>query len=105
MMVMTEDEEQEEEKEEVKLYALLTSTMSNLKSDQLITDFYIVFQPSSHANLNRPNSLHQTGHESRLKALVEERETLMNTGTYSLEDPIINKLDNEIKTLLANGIT
>jgi len=29
----------------------------------------------------------------------------MNTGTYSLEDPIINKLDNEIKTLLANGIT
>jgi hypothetical protein len=33
MMVMTEDEEQEEEKEEVKLYALLTSTMSNLKSD------------------------------------------------------------------------
>jgi len=36
---------------------------------------------------------------------VDERDTLMNTGTYSLEDPIINKLDNEIKTLLANGIT
>jgi hypothetical protein len=29
----------------------------------------------------------------------------MNTGTYSLEDPIITKLDNEIKTLLASGIT
>jgi len=71
----------------------------------LITDFYIVFQPSSHSHLNRASSLHQTGRESRLKALVDERDTLMNTGTYSLEDPIINKLDNEIKTLLANGIT
>lgn len=102
---MPEDEEQEEEKEEVKLCALLTCTMNNLKTDQLITDFYIVFQPSSHAHLNRPNSLHQTGHESRLKALVEERDTLMNTGTYSHEDPIISKLNNEIKTLHANGIT
>lgn len=102
---MTEDEEQEEVKEEVKLCALLTFTMNNLRTDQLTTDFYIVFQPSSHAHLNRPSSLHQTGHESRLKTLLEERDTLMSTGTYSLEDPIINKLNNEIKTLLANGIT
>jgi hypothetical protein len=36
---------------------------------------------------------------------MEERDTLMNTGTYTLEDPIINRLNNEIKTLLANGIT
>jgi len=71
----------------------------------LITDFHIVFQPSSLTRLSRASSLHQTGHESRLKALVEERDTLMNTGTYSLEDPIINKLNDEIKTLLANGIT
>jgi hypothetical protein len=49
--------------------------------------------------------LHQTGHELRLKALIEERDTLMNTGTYSLEDPIINKLNGEIKSLLANGMT
>ena len=97
--------EEEEEEGEVKLCAFLTSTMNNLKTDQLITDYYIMFQPSSQAHLNRPSSLHQTGHESRLKALVEERDTLMNTGTYSLEDPIINKLDYEIKTLLANGIT
>jgi hypothetical protein len=32
-MVMTEDEAQEEEKEEVKLCALLTSTMNKLKTD------------------------------------------------------------------------
>jgi hypothetical protein len=36
---------------------------------------------------------------------MEERDTIMNTGTYSREDPIINKLNDEIKTLLANGIT
>jgi hypothetical protein len=46
--------------------------------------------------------LHQEGQELQLKALVEERDMLMNTGTYSLEDPIIAKLNHEIRTLLSN---
>jgi hypothetical protein len=49
--------------------------------------------------------MQQKGHESQLRGLVEERDTLMNTGTYSLEDPVINKLNDKINTLLSNGIT
>jgi hypothetical protein len=41
-MVMTEDEEQEEEKEEVKLFALLTSTMNKLKTDYFNQSFQCV---------------------------------------------------------------
>jgi hypothetical protein len=49
--------------------------------------------------------LQQEGHELQLKALIEERDVLLNTGTYSLEDPVIAKLNHEIRTLLSNGIT
>ncbi|PNF32420.1 hypothetical protein B7P43_G04890 [Cryptotermes secundus] len=62
-------------------------------------------KPSSNTNLNRPSSLQQEGHELQLKALIEERDVLLNTGTYSLEDPVIAKLNHEIRTLLSNGIT
>ncbi|XP_021933732.1 centrosomal protein of 120 kDa-like isoform X3 [Zootermopsis nevadensis] len=59
-------------------------------------------KPNSDASLNRPTSLQQKMHEPQISALVEERDTLMNTGTYSLQDPVIVKLNEEIRTLLLN---
>jgi hypothetical protein len=72
-----------------------------------MTNFCFVFQPNPNASLNGPTSLQQERHESQLSALVQERDTLMNTGTYSLQDPVIVKLNQEIRTLLMNynGVT
>jgi hypothetical protein len=59
-----------------------------------------VFQQKSNTSLNGPSFLQQEANESQLKALMEERDTLINTGTYSLKDPVIAKLNQEIRTLL-----
>ncbi|XP_069697339.1 centrosomal protein of 120 kDa-like isoform X2 [Periplaneta americana] len=65
-------------------------------------------QPISSTNLNVASSSTQMDkNEVRLRALMEERDTLMNTGNYSLDDPVIVKLNQEIRLLLkrSNGIT
>jgi hypothetical protein len=69
-----------------------------------MTDFHFVFQPNSCGSLNRPTSLQQERYERHLSTLVEERDTLMNSGTYSLQDPVIVKLNHEINSLLMDYI-
>ncbi|KAJ4441086.1 hypothetical protein ANN_10936, partial [Periplaneta americana] len=79
------------------------------QSPQLVNhlSFWLV-DPTSSTNLNVASSSTQMDkNEVRLRALMEERDTLMNTGNYSLDDPVIVKLNQEIRLLLkrSNGIT
>lgn len=39
-------------------------------------------------------------HDERLQALLEERDSLLKTGSYTIDDTIIIKLNNEIRSLM-----
>ncbi|XP_066597045.1 centrosomal protein of 120 kDa-like isoform X1 [Prorops nasuta] len=44
-----------------------------------------------------------TEHEKKLKKLMEERDTLLKTGSYNIDDSIIVNLNSEIRSLLLNN--
>lgn len=39
-------------------------------------------------------------HDERLRALLKERDSLLKTGSYTIDDPIIIKLNMEIRSLM-----
>ncbi|CAL7937004.1 unnamed protein product [Xylocopa violacea] len=40
------------------------------------------------------------GHDERLQTLLEERDSLLKTGSYTIDDTVIMKLNNEIRSLM-----
>ncbi|XP_031839725.1 rha isoform X2 [Nomia melanderi] len=63
-----------------------------------------VFTPTVSSKIQQNNSKHffkkSEECDERLQALLEERESLLKTGSYSNEDTIIKKLNNEIRSLM-----
>lgn len=39
----------------------------------------------------------------RVAKLIEERDTLLQTGVYTMDDPVISELDKEIRQALSNN--
>lgn len=63
-----------------------------------------VFTPSSmnsKISQNANNILKRSEEQNKkLQALVEERDSLLKTGSYTTDDTVIMKLNNEIRSLM-----
>lgn len=64
-----------------------------------------VFTPSSvgskiSKNANKGILKRSDEQDERLQALVEERDSLLKTGSYTIDDTVIMKLNNEIRSLM-----
>ncbi|KAK1131182.1 hypothetical protein K0M31_017470 [Melipona bicolor] len=62
-----------------------------------------VFTPSSNSKIsqNANNILKRSEEQNKkLQALVEERDSLLKTGSYTTDDTVIMKLNNEIRSLM-----
>ncbi|XP_060817242.1 centrosomal protein of 120 kDa isoform X1 [Bombus pascuorum] len=64
-----------------------------------------VFTPSSvgskiSQNANKGILKRSDEQDERLQALVEERDSLLKTGSYTIDDTVIMKLNNEIRSLM-----
>lgn len=55
---------------------------------------------SSHSMARSEISARSEEIDERLKNLIEERDSLLRTGSYSIDDAVIMKLNNEIRSLL-----
>lgn len=64
-----------------------------------------IFSKASQASvqLMSHKSLKSEEHDERLQALIEERDSLLKTGSYTNDDTVIVKLNTEIRNLLMNG--
>jgi len=74
------------------------------KLDEIIT-FKETNQPNE--NNSKPieqkeESQQQTQNKSQIAKLIEERDTLLQTGVYSLDDRVIEEIDKEIQSLISN---
>lgn len=64
-----------------------------------------VFTPNSISskisqNINKSTLKKSEEQNERLQALLEERDSLLKTGSYTIDDTIITKLNNEIRSLM-----
>lgn len=64
-----------------------------------------VFTPNSvgskiSQNANKGILKRSDEQDERLQALVEERDSLLKTGSYTIDDTVIMKLNNEIRSLM-----
>lgn len=64
-----------------------------------------VFTPNSISskisqNINKNTLKKSEEQNERLQALLEERDSLLKTGSYTIDDTIITKLNNEIRSLM-----
>lgn len=64
-----------------------------------------VYTPSSigskiSQNVNRDKLKRSEEQDERLQALLEERDSLLKTGSYTIDDTVIMKLNNEIRSLM-----
>lgn len=50
----------------------------------------------------KEESQQQTQNKSQIAKLIEERDTLLQTGVYSLDDRVIEEIDKEIQCLISN---
>ena len=44
---------------------------------------------------------HQILHKNRIAKLIEERDTLLQTGVYTVDDRVITEIETEIQQLIA----
>ncbi|XP_076236826.1 rha [Calliopsis andreniformis] len=64
-------------------------------------DTYDQLLSSKFSQGNSKNMLKKSEeHDERLQALLEERDSLLKTGSYTIDDPIIMKLNMEIRSLM-----
>ncbi|XP_063980873.1 centrosomal protein of 120 kDa isoform X2 [Diachasmimorpha longicaudata] len=66
-------------------------------------EFKNLYDSSSRSNVDYGRQQHtreSSEQEKRLRQLIEERDTLLKTGSYSTEDAIIIRLNSEIRSLL-----
>ncbi|KAK2575418.1 hypothetical protein KPH14_008330 [Odynerus spinipes] len=61
-----------------------------------------IFSKNSQASI-KPMSHKSEEHDERLQALIEERDSLLKTGSYTNDDAVIIKLNAEIRNLLMNS--
>ncbi|KAK0095735.1 hypothetical protein PV326_007550 [Microctonus aethiopoides] len=74
-------------------------TSSNKQESVFTPSYYSVSR--SLGNYNKVENLSSANeHEERLRKLIEERDSLLKTGSYTTDDAIIAKLNTEIRTLL-----
>lgn len=76
------------------------SFTSNNQQESVFTPSY---NPVSRSlgNYNKVENLSSANeHDERLRKLIEERDSLLKTGSYTTDDAIIAKLNSEIRTLL-----
>lgn len=58
------------------------------------------YSKSNHSIARSEMSAKSEEVDERLKNLIEERDSLLKTGSYSIDDAVIMKLNNEIRSLL-----
>lgn len=58
--------------------------------------------PKPSCNINKTLSDKPEGYNERLQALREERDSLLRTGSYAVDDIVIKKLNTEIRSLLVS---
>ena len=56
-------------------------------------------------DLNHQQELTNNHHGDRVAKLLEERDTLLQTGVYTNDDPVISELDKEIRLMIAANNT
>lgn len=61
-----------------------------------------IFSKRSQVSL-KPTPHKSDEHNERLQALIEERDSLLKTGSYTNDDTVIVKLNAEIRSLLMNS--
>lgn len=54
-------------------------------------------------NLTSESTTRSDEQEEKLRVLIEERDSLLKTGSYSIDDAVIVKLNTEIRSLLILG--
>ncbi|XP_015518371.2 centrosomal protein of 120 kDa isoform X1 [Neodiprion lecontei] len=59
-----------------------------------------LYSKSSHSMARSEMSARSEEIDEKLKNLIEERDSLLKTGSYSIDDTVIMKLNNEIRSLL-----
>ncbi|XP_015109870.1 centrosomal protein of 120 kDa isoform X1 [Diachasma alloeum] len=115
-----------EELKNIDLEQLLQADSAALSNDKLLLDeiqreinvikpkpsytinpeeFNSLYECSSRSNMDygrRQHSKESSQQEERLRKLIEERDTLLKTGSYSTDDAIIIRLNSEIRSLLVS---
>lgn len=69
-------------------------------NDQMFIRAPNLYSKSNHSITRSEMSAKSEETDERLKNLIEERDSLLKTGSYSIDDAIIMKLNNEIRSLL-----
>ncbi|XP_043670067.1 centrosomal protein of 120 kDa isoform X2 [Vespula pensylvanica] len=78
------------------------SSLMKEKHQQILTPITEIFSKNSQTNIK--TILHKPEeHDERLQALIEERDSLLKTGSYTNDDTVIVKLNTEIRNLLMNS--
>ncbi|XP_074095318.1 rha [Cotesia typhae] len=65
--------------------------------------FLPTFNSKLQTNLNKSHSALSTAHNEQLRKLIDERDALLKTKSYTIDDDIIVKLNTEIRSLLVNS--
>lgn len=69
---------------------------------QILAPITEIFPKNSQTNMK--TILHKSEeYDERLQALIEERDSLLKTGSYTNDDTVIVKLNMEIRNLLINS--
>ncbi|XP_012256855.2 centrosomal protein of 120 kDa-like [Athalia rosae] len=68
--------------------------------DQMYSRPTNLYTKSNHSMVRSEISMKSEELDERLKNLIEERDSLLKTGSYSIDDAVIVKLNNEIRSLL-----
>ncbi|XP_066916000.1 centrosomal protein of 120 kDa-like [Clytia hemisphaerica] len=91
-MMQTEKEELDQVKDEIN--KRLTDLQTNYEQ-----------QMSAATDQNHQQELIENDHGDRVAKLLEERDTLLHTGVYTNDDPVISELDKEIRLMIADKNT